>query len=178
MTKKKINHWMPVDQYIGGVEHAILHLLYSRFFMKSINLVNSDIKCKEPFKGLFTQGMVCHETYKDTNGRWLSPEDVEQDPSSNVVSKKTGEKVIIGPSESMSKSKKNTVDPEKMIKRYGADAVRWFVLSDSPPDKDIQWSDQGINASYKFLQKLWDLNKEFVKERKGKLIQRMKINSL
>ena len=166
--KEKINHWMPVDQYIGGVEHAILHLLYSRFFMKSINLVNSDIKCKEPFKGLFTQGMVCHETYKDTNGRWLSPEDVEQDPSSNVVSKKTGEKVIIGPSESMSKSKKNTVDPEKMIKRYGADAVRWFVLSDSPPDKDIQWSDQGINASYKFLQKLWDLNQRICEREERK----------
>ena len=173
--KEKINHWMPVDQYIGGVEHAILHLLYSRFFMKSINLVNGDIKCKEPFKGLFTQGMVCHETYKDTNGKWLSPEDVEHDPSSNLVSKKTGEKVTIGPSESMSKSKKNTVDPEKMIKRYGADAVRWFVLSDSPPDKDIQWSDQGINASYKFLQKLWDLNQR-ISERKEKEISQKEEN--
>ena len=133
--------------------------------MKSVNLVNRDINCKEPFKGLFTQGMVCHETYKDTSGRWLSPEEVEHDSSSNFVSKKTGEKVIVGPSESMSKSKKNTVDPEKMIKRYGSDAVRWFVLSDSPPDKDIQWSDQGINASHKFLQKLWDLNQR-ISERK------------
>ena len=154
----KVNEWMPVDQYIGGIEHAILHLLYSRFFMKGIKITNSKINCSEPFKGLFTQGMVCHETYKDSNGKWLSPEEIEVDSNSNYIKKDSKEKIVVGPSESMSKSKKNTVDPEKMIKRYGADAVRWFVLSDSPPDKDIQWSDTGINASYKFLQKIWDLN--------------------
>ena len=154
----KLNYWMPVDQYIGGVEHAILHLLYSRFFMKAVKLVNKKVKDSEPFKGLFTQGMVCHETYKDINNKWISPDEIEKDKSGNVIHKNTETKIIIGPSEAMSKSKKNIIDPESMIKIYGADAVRWFILSDSPPDKDIQWSNQGVNASYKFLQKIWNLN--------------------
>ena len=147
--EKLLSYWMPVDQYIGGVEHAILHLLYSRFFMRAIKLSNQKIKVKEPFKGLFTQGMVCHETYKNEKGSWLSPEEV------NKIGKS---KVIVGPPEAMSKSKKNVVDPESMIKIYGADAVRWFMLSDSPPDRDIQWSNEGVAAAHKFVQRVWLLN--------------------
>ena len=134
-----VNYWMSVDQYIGGVEHAILHLLYSRFFMKAIKLSNKKVNCSEPFKNLFTQGMVCHETYKDSNGNWLYPEEVDKQSSGKVLKKSDKSEVKIGPSESMSKSKKNTVDPETMINQYGADAVRWFILSDSPPEKDVQW---------------------------------------
>ena len=154
----KINYWMPVDQYIGGIEHAILHLLYSRFFMKAIKRSENKINCTEPFKNLFTQGMVCHETYKDENGNWLSPEEVEKKSDGLAFRKADKSKVTVGPSESMSKSKKNTIDPETMIKEYGADAVRWFILSDSPPEKDVQWSDSGIISSSKFLQKIWNLN--------------------
>ncbi len=155
---KDLNYWMPVDQYIGGVEHAILHLLYSRFFMRALKKNNNKINNEEPFKGLFTQGMVCHETYKDASGKWLNPEEIEKDKNGNLIKIKDKTKVIAGPSESMSKSKKNVIDPESMIKSYGADAVRWFILSDSPPEKDIQWSNQGVNAAYKFLQKLYNLN--------------------
>ena len=152
-----INYWMPVDQYIGGVEHAILHLLYSRFFTKALAYENNNIKFTEPFDGLFTQGMVCHETYK-INNKWLSPEEVTSKDGINFFLKTdSNTKVNVGPSESMSKSKKNTIDPEIMIKNYGADAVRLFILSDSPPEKDIQWSEQGMLASYKFIQKFWDL---------------------
>ena len=154
-----INYWMPVDQYIGGVEHAILHLLYSRFFMRAISDKNEKFKFNEPFKGLFTQGMVCHETYKDEKGKWFNPEEVEtNDGKSYYLKSDRNKKIVVGPSESMSKSKKNTIDPENIIENYGADAVRLFILSDSPPEKDIQWSEQGMVASYKFLQKLWNLN--------------------
>ena len=155
---KEANYWMPVDQYIGGVEHAILHLLYSRFFMRALKKNNSDINYNEPFKGLFTQGMVCHETYKDNEGKWLSPDEIEKNSKGECLKKSDKSKINIGPSESMSKSKKNVIDPESMIKEYGADAVRWFILSDSPPEKDVQWSNQGVNAAYKFLQKLYNLN--------------------
>ena len=155
-----INYWMPVDQYIGGVEHAILHLLYSRFFMKAINLEKNNSKINEPFNGLFTQGMVCHETYKLEN-KWLNPTEVETSDGKNYFLKNDiTKKVKVGPSESMSKSKKNTIDPQKMIENYGADSVRFFILSDSPPEKDVQWSDQGMLASYKFTQKLWTLHTE------------------
>ena len=161
--KNELDYWMPVDQYIGGVEHAILHLLYSRFFMRAISLNNKDTNLKEPFEGLFTQGMVCHETYKDKNNNWIYPDDVSSKDGKNYfLNNNPTEKVIVGPSESMSKSKKNTIDPEKIIKMYGADAVRLFILSDSPPEKDIQWSDTGISASYKFLQKLWSLNEKII----------------
>ena len=155
----EINYWMPVDQYIGGIEHAILHLLYSRFFMRALNYKNDQFKIKEPFQGLFTQGMVCHETYKDQNGNWLSPDEVEtNDGKKFYIKENPNLKVTVGPSESMSKSKKNTIDPETIINSYGADSVRLFIISDSPPEKDVQWSEQGMNASYKFVQKLWDLH--------------------
>ncbi len=157
----EINYWMPVDQYIGGVEHAILHLLYSRFFTKALSFNDEKFKISEPFKGLFTQGMVCHQTYKDENGKWLSPDQVEsKDGKSFYQLDNKNSKVIVGPSESMSKSKKNTIDPERMVQDYGADAIRLFILSDSPPEKDIQWSDQGMIASHKFISKLWELHKK------------------
>ena len=160
---EEIKYWMPVDQYIGGVEHAILHLLYSRFFMRAIGFDNNEFNIKEPFQGLFTQGMVCHETYKDESNNWKSPEEVETNDGKNYFLKSdTSKKIKVGPSESMSKSKKNTIDPEKIISLYGADAVRLFILSDSPPEKDVQWSDQGMLASYKFIQKLFS-NHEKIK---------------
>ena len=156
--EEKVNFWMPVDQYIGGIEHAILHLLYSRFFTKGINKCNKNIKVTEPFENLFTQGMVCHETYRDKNGNWLYPEEIEKINPSKAVKRKDKTEVIVGSSESMSKSKKNTIDPEVMINKYGADSVRWFILSDSPPEKDVQWSDTGVSSANKFLQKIWNLN--------------------
>ena len=149
---------MPVDQYIGGIEHAILHLLYSRFFMKAVKKCNKNINHSEPFHNLFTQGMVCHETYKDQDDNWLYPDEIEKTSEKNAIKRSDNSKVKVGSSESMSKSKKNTVDPEKMIKQYGADSVRWFILSDSPPEKDVQWSDSGVISSHKFLQKIWNLN--------------------
>ena len=154
-----IKYWMPVDQYIGGVEHAILHLLYSRFFMRAIGFNEKDFINLEPFEGLFTQGMVCHETYKDSKNNWLSPDEVES-KDGKIYYKKSNptENVKVGSSESMSKSKKNTIDPENIINNYGADAVRFFILSDSPPEKDIQWSEQGMISSYKFIQKFWSLH--------------------
>ena len=187
-----IKYWMPVDQYIGGVEHAILHLLYSRFFMLALGYQNKEFISNEPFEGLFTQGMVCHETYKDKNNNWLSPEEVFSDDGKNFFKiKNKNEKVVVGSSESMSKSKKNVIDPESIIENYGADAVRLFILSDSPPEKDIQWSEQGMVASYKFIQKFWILHKKIIKktnsENKGshkddlniftnKLIQKISLN--
>jgi leucyl-tRNA synthetase len=162
-TQEEANYWMPVDQYIGGVEHAILHLLYSRFFMQAISYKNDNFKLKEPFDGLFTQGMVCHETYKDQTNKWLSPEEVTSEDSKKFYKKSNpSEEIIVGPTESMSKSKKNTIDPESIIKNYGADSVRLFILSDSPPEKDVQWSDQGMIASFKFVQKLWTLNSKIL----------------
>ena len=155
--EKDIKYWMPVDQYIGGIEHAILHLLYSRFFTKGINKFKK-FHFTEPFKNLFTQGMVCHESYKDKNGQWLYPNEVEKIDNNSFVKKVDQSRVTVGPAESMSKSKKNTVDPEEMITQYGADAVRWFILSDSPPEKDVQWSDTGVASANKFLQKIWNLN--------------------
>ncbi len=160
--EKQINYWMPVDQYIGGIEHAILHLLYSRFFTKGLALSNKNLKLNEPFKNLFTQGMVCHESYKDMEGNWLYPDEVEK-RNNNFVKKVDQSKVVVGPPESMSKSKKNTIDPETMINHYGADSVRWFILSDSPPEKDIQWSDTGVSSANKFLQKIWNLNVQISK---------------
>jgi len=151
--KTDIDYWMPVDQYVGGVEHAILHLLYSRFFTKALNHIEK-VNFTEPFDGLFTQGMVCHETYKTENNNWVFPEDVvEHNGSFEHI--KTKEKILRGPVESMSKSKKNVIDPENIIKEYGADTARWFMLSDSPPERDINWSLSGINGAWKFTQKFW-----------------------
>ena len=174
-----INYWMPVDQYIGGVEHAILHLLYSRFFMQALSYENKKLNIKEPFKGLFTQGMVCHETYKDEKNNWVSPEEVISIDGKKFLKNKTTEEIKVGPSESMSKSKKNTIDPENIINDYGADSVRLFILSDSPPEKDVQWSDEGMSASFKFIQKLWSLhnkvldkiNNEYNEEENNELLK-------
>ena len=165
-----VKYWMPVDQYIGGVEHAILHLLYSRFFMNALSFKNEGLNLTEPFEGLFTQGMVCHETYKDDHGNWISPDEIILIDGVKYLKNNKTQKVLVGPSESMSKSKKNTIDPEKIIKNFGADAVRLFIISDSPPEKDVQWSDEGIEASYKFIQKLWGLQ--------GKLVEEIKLNRL
>jgi leucyl-tRNA synthetase len=148
----EINYWMPVDQYIGGVEHAILHLLYSRFF--TLALKNEyKFKFTEPFENLFTQGMVCHPTFKTKTGKWIFPKDVIE--KNNSFLSKNNEEVIKGDSQAMSKSKKNIIDPDDIIQVYGADAVRWFILSDSPPDRDIQWSDNGIQGAFKYIQKIW-----------------------
>ena len=163
-NKDDIDYWMPVDQYIGGVEHAILHLLYSRFFMRAIDYKNNNFNIKEPFESLFTQGMVCHETYKDENNNWLSPDEIEKINNKIVQKKDKNKEVKVGPSESMSKSKKNVVDPEFIIENYGADSVRLFILSDSPPEKDVQWSEQGMVSSYKFIQKLWLLHTEIKRD--------------
>ena len=164
---EEIKYWMPVDQYIGGVEHAILHLLYSRFFMHALSYKNENFNIKEPFKGLFTQGMVCHETYKDKNNNWVSPDELVVIDGKKYLKKDNSELVKIGPSESMSKSKRNTIDPEKIIEGFGADSVRLFILSDSPPEKDVQWSEEGMNSSYKFIQKLWVLNQKIIEEIKS-----------
>ena len=168
LDEDQLKYWMPVDQYIGGVEHAILHLLYSRFFTKGINMCNKQLNLSEPFQNLFTQGMVCHESFKDEKGNWLYPNEVEKIDAKTFIKKSDKSKVIVGQPESMSKSKKNTVDPEDMINLYGADAVRWFILSDSPPEKDVQWSDVGVSSSNKFLQKIWNLNVSIFKRKISK----------
>ena len=158
-----ILYWMPVDQYIGGVEHAILHLLYSRFFVRALAKDKKKFINLEPFNGLFTQGMVCHETYKDNNNNWLFPDEVDSKNGKDFFLKNNpSEKVKVGPSESMSKSKKNTIDPQNIINIYGADAVRFFILSDSPPEKDVQWSEQGMLSAYKFVQKFWLLHEKIM----------------
>jgi leucyl-tRNA synthetase len=176
--QEEIDYWMPVDQYIGGIEHAILHLLYSRFFMRALGYKNKDFKFNEPFKGLFTQGMVCHETYKDQENNWLSPEEIIFSDGKYFKKNDNNIQIKVGPSESMSKSKKNVIDPENIINNYGADAVRLFILSDSPPEKDVQWSEQGMVASYKFLQKLWGLHHKIKEKIKINIISSDKNNKL
>ncbi|WP_412774761.1 class I tRNA ligase family protein [Nitrobacter sp.] len=156
------NHMMPVDQYIGGVEHAILHLLYSRFFTRAMK-ATGHISMDEPFKGMFTQGMVVHETYRKADGGWASPDEVRIEASgetrrATLIS--TGEAVEIGAVEKMSKSKRNTVDPDDIIGSYGADTARWFMLSDSPPDRDVIWSEEGVQGAARFMQRLWRLVNE------------------
>jgi leucyl-tRNA synthetase len=148
--------WLPVGQYIGGVEHAILHLLYARFWTRALERMGK-IGIKEPFQGLFTQGMVTHETYESIDGRWLNPDEVEVGKGGTLLERATGTEVRIGRVEKMSKSKKNTVDPEPILDRYGADAVRWFMLSDSPPERDLEWSESGIEGAARFVQRVWRL---------------------
>ncbi len=156
--KKDIDYWLPVDQYIGGIEHAILHLLYSRFFTKALRDLGY-FNLDEPFKGLFTQGMVTHITFRNSNQEWVEPKDVKKVGETLKDGKNLD--VEIGKVEKMSKSKKNVVDPNDIIDSYGADTARWFMLSDSPPERDLQWTDTGIAASFKFINKLYDFLERF-----------------
>jgi len=151
---EEIKYWLPVDQYIGGVEHAILHLLYSRFFTKALRDLDY-INLNEPFKGLFTQGMVTHRTFKNANNEWVEPGDIVREKG--LLFDKNNSPVSTGNIEKMSKSKKNVIDPGEIINLYGADTARWFVLSDSPPERDLEWTETGVVASYKFINKIWDL---------------------
>lgn len=158
-TPAVANDWMPVDQYIGGIEHAILHLLYSRFFTRAMKKTGH-IGMDEPFAGLFTQGMVVHETYRDKAGNWIEPASVTIEGMGDTRTAKvtaTGEALEIGSIEKMSKSKKNVVDPDDIIESYGADTARWFMLSDSPPERDVIWTEEGVQGAWRFVQRLWRL---------------------
>jgi leucyl-tRNA synthetase len=157
--RKAADHWLPVDQYIGGIEHAILHLLYSRFFTRAMK-ATGHLGLDEPFAGLFTQGMVVHETYRDTNGEWVMPADVKIEAigdTRRATLAATGAPIEIGAIEKMSKSKKNTVDPDDIMGSYGADTARWFMLSDSPPERDVIWTEEGVQGAWRFVQRLWRL---------------------
>jgi leucyl-tRNA synthetase len=157
VNKQAADYWLPVDQYIGGIEHAILHLLYARFFTRAMQKLDL-VSIAEPFAGLFTQGMVCHETYRDAEA-WISPEDVVKE-GAKAFRKDNHAPVEIGPSEKMSKSKKNVIAPEAIIADYGADTIRWFMLSDTPPERDIEWTDQGAEGCWRFVQRIWRLVSE------------------
>ncbi|MDR0484584.1 MAG: leucine--tRNA ligase [Alphaproteobacteria bacterium] len=160
-AENAINYWAPVDQYIGGIEHAVMHLLYARFFVKALAklgiLGEKNKNLKEPFMSLMTQGMIAHKTYKSVDGKWLYPTEVIFDEKNQPIHADTKHPVVIGKSEKMSKSKKNTVDPDYICKIYGADTARMFVLSDSPPDKDLEWTDMGVEGIYKFINRYWRL---------------------
>jgi leucyl-tRNA synthetase len=159
LDRAAVDHWLPVDQYVGGIEHAILHLLYARFFTRALAACGK-LSVKEPFHGLFTQGMVCHQTFRDSGGKWIYPEDARVLENGRLVHARTGEPVVVGRSESMSKSKKNVVDPGRIIEQYGADTARWFMLSDSPPERDMEWTEGGIDGAWRFTQRLWRMLQE------------------
>ena len=164
-TPKAANEWLPVDQYIGGIEHAILHLLYSRFFTRAMHKTGH-INFDEPFAGLFTQGMVVHETYKSKGGDWVEPANVTIEgmgETRRATLTASGEPLDIGSIEKMSKSKKNVVDPDDIIEAYGADTARWFMLSDSPPERDVIWTEEGVQGAWRFVQRLWRLNGEIAR---------------
>ncbi|RYX80116.1 leucine--tRNA ligase, partial [bacterium] len=150
-----LKYFMPVDQYIGGVEHAVLHLLYARFFTKAMSKSNY-FDIKEPFTSLLTQGMITHETYKDENHKWLYPSEIIKEEN-KLFHKETRKEVFLGRTEKMSKSKKNTIDPSVIIEKYGADTARLFVLSDSPPEKDLEWNDMGVEGANRYIQKLYKM---------------------
>ncbi|MDC3131883.1 leucine--tRNA ligase [Pelagibacteraceae bacterium] len=173
--KDDINYWLPVDQYIGGIEHAILHLLYSRFFTKALRDLGY-FSVNEPFKGLFTQGMVTHQTFKNKKNEWIEPSDVELEDGKYVDI--NNDEVSVGKIEKMSKSKKNVVDPNDIINLYGADTARWFMLSDSPPDRDLQWTENGVSSSYKFVNKIWGLLEKFNSYSEDKLQDEGLLNQL
>ncbi|HMH65496.1 MAG TPA: class I tRNA ligase family protein, partial [Rhizomicrobium sp.] len=158
VDKKSADYWLPVDQYIGGIEHAILHLLYARYFTRAMSKLGM-VSAPEPFAGLFTQGMVCHETYKDANGSWVAPDEIEK-RGTKAFFAGTDTEVSVGASEKMSKSKKNTIAPETIIADYGADTIRWFMLSDTPPERDIEWTDTGAEGCWRFVQRIWRLATE------------------
>ena len=154
--RQAADYWLPVDQYIGGIEHAVLHLLYSRFFTRALKQCGY-LNIEEPFAGLLTQGMICHKTFKDSDGKWLFPEETKQAESGEIVHNKTGKPVTVGRSEKMSKSRQNVVDPAIIIDAYGADTARLFMLSDSPPDRDMDWTDSGIEGAWRYVNRLWRL---------------------
>jgi leucyl-tRNA synthetase len=151
-----VDHWLPVDQYIGGIEHAILHLLYARFFTRGMRKTGH-VAIEEPFLGLFTQGMVTHASYRGADGRWLYPDEIEIQSDGSAVHRSSGEAVTIGRVEAMSKSKRNTVDPDAIISRFGADTARWFILSDNPPQRDMEWTEAGVAGAFRFVNRLFRL---------------------
>lgn len=168
LDREAVEKWMPVDWYIGGIEHAVLHLLYARFFTKALRDCGY-LSFSEPFKNLMTQGMVCHASFKDSHGNWVTPQEVTRISENEYIHTKDGTPITVGRSEKMAKSKKNVVDPKDMVDTYGVDAVRLFVMSDTPPEKDFDWSEEGIEGAWRYLNRLWRILEtvDAEKNRKG-----------